>query len=156
MDLARARSPADFHGKVVVLHFVYASCPDFCPLHAEKLAEVQEMVNQTLMKDLVQFVSITSDPANDTPEVMRAYGPAHGIDPVNWVFLTVQDLRCCKPWKQVGTQALGLFAQPLAQAAKTDDVIAPVMHRPRHKQPGRAYPFLGCWFVGRHHKPPWS
>jgi len=81
-------SPADFHGKVVVLHFVYASCPDFCPLHAEKLAEVQEMVNQTLMKDLVQFVSITSDPANDTPEVMRAYGPAHGIDPVNWAFLT--------------------------------------------------------------------
>src|SRR3546814_14862866 len=32
---------ADFTDKIVVLHFVYASRPDFCPLHAEKLAEVQ-------------------------------------------------------------------------------------------------------------------
>src|SRR3546814_1553400 len=32
---------ADFTDKIVVLHFVYASCPDVCPLHAEKLAEVQ-------------------------------------------------------------------------------------------------------------------
>lgn len=82
-------TPADFRGKVVVLHFVYASCPDVCPLHAENLAEVQDMVNQTQMRELVEFVSITSDPANDTAEVMRAYGPAHGLDPVNWTFLTV-------------------------------------------------------------------
>lgn len=81
-------TPADFRGKVVVLHFVYAICPDVCPLHAEKLAEVQDMVNQTPMRELVEFVSITSDPANDTAEVMRTYGPAHGLDPVNWTFLT--------------------------------------------------------------------
>jgi len=83
-----AVSAADFGGKVVVLHFVYASCPDVCPLHAEKLAEVQEMVNQTPMRDLVQFVSITTDPAIDTAEVLRSYGPTHGLDPANWMFLT--------------------------------------------------------------------
>jgi protein SCO1 len=27
-------------------------------------------------------------PEHDTPEVMREYGPAHGLDPVNWMFLT--------------------------------------------------------------------
>ena len=81
-------SPDDFRRNVVVLTFVYTSCPDVCPLHAEKIAEVQELVNQSPMKDLVQFVSITSDPANDTPEVLRAYGPAHGLDPETWVFLT--------------------------------------------------------------------
>jgi protein SCO1/2 len=79
---------ADLRGKVVVLHFIYASCPDVCPLHAERIAEVQAMVNQTPMKEQVQFITITTDPANDTPEVLRDYGPAHGLDPVNWAFLT--------------------------------------------------------------------
>jgi len=79
---------ADFRGKVVVLHFIYATCPDVCPLHAERLAEVQEMVNQTPMTAQVQFVSITTDPRNDSPAMLRDYGPAHGLDPPNWVFLT--------------------------------------------------------------------
>jgi protein SCO1/2 len=72
----------------VVLHFIYTSCPDVCPLHAERIAEIQAKVNRTPMRELVQFVTITTDPEHDTPEVMREYGPAHGLDPVNWVFLT--------------------------------------------------------------------
>lgn len=80
----------DLRGKVVVLHFIYAACPDVCPLHAEKIAEVQKMVNETPMKARVQFVTITTDPANDTAEVLRAYGPAHGLDRDNWVFLTAR------------------------------------------------------------------
>jgi protein SCO1/2 len=81
-------SRADLRGKVAVLHFIYAGCPDVCPLHADRIAEIQEMVNQTPMKEQVQFITITTDPENDTPEVLRAYGPAHGLDPVNWSFLT--------------------------------------------------------------------
>jgi protein SCO1 len=84
----RAVSLEDLRGKVVVLHFVYTSCPDVCPLHAERIAEIQEMINQTPMRELVQFGTITTDPANDRPEVLRKYGPAHGLDSVNWQFLT--------------------------------------------------------------------
>ena len=79
---------ADFRGKVVVLHFIFAGCPDVCPLLAERIAQIQEMVNQTPMKDRVQFVTITTDPARDTSEVLKGYGPVHGLDPANWVFLT--------------------------------------------------------------------
>jgi protein SCO1 len=79
---------ADLRGKVVVLNFVYARCPDVCPLHAERIGEVQAMVNQTPMKQMVRFVSVTTDPANDTSDVLRAYGPDHGLDPSNWTFLT--------------------------------------------------------------------
>ncbi|RWP73559.1 SCO family protein [Mesorhizobium sp.] len=75
-------------GKVVILHFIYTSCPDVCPLHAEKIAEIQKMVNGTPMKGQVTFVTITTDPVRDTPDVLRNYGPAHGLDPVNWLFLT--------------------------------------------------------------------
>lgn len=79
---------SDFADRIVVMHFIYAGCPDVCPLHAEKIAEIQQMVNQTPMQDRVQFVTITTDPVNDTPEVLKDYGPAHGLDPANWVFLT--------------------------------------------------------------------
>jgi protein SCO1/2 len=75
--------------QVVVLHFIYTSCPDVCPLHAEKIAEVQKMVNQTPMKERVRFISITTDPGRDTPQVLADYGPAHGLDASNWSFLTV-------------------------------------------------------------------
>lgn len=79
---------AAFRGKVVVLHFIYASCPDVCPLHAERIAEIQSMVNQTPMKDKVQFTTITTDPKRDTGAVLQDYGQAHGLSPVNWTFLT--------------------------------------------------------------------
>jgi protein SCO1/2 len=81
---------SDLRGKVVVLHFIYAGCPDVCPLHANRIAEIQSMVNQTPMKAQVQFVTITTDPKNDTPDALRAYGAQHRLDPVNWVFLTTR------------------------------------------------------------------
>lgn len=84
----RAVSLADLRAKVVVLHFIYTHCPDVCPLHAEKIAAVQALVNKTNLRDRVQFVTITTDPVGDTPEIMRAYGGLHGLDSANWLFLT--------------------------------------------------------------------
>lgn len=84
----RTNSSSDLRGKVVVLNFVYTNCPDVCPLHAERIAEVQGMVNQTPMRDRVRFITVTTDPRNDTLAVMRTYGENHGLDSVNWSFLT--------------------------------------------------------------------
>ncbi len=78
----------DFRDKVVVLHFIYTGCPDICPMHAERIATIQEMISRTPMKDRVQFLTITTDPVNDTPQVLREYGPAHGLKETNWLFLT--------------------------------------------------------------------
>jgi protein SCO1/2 len=79
---------SDFKGKVVVLHFVYASCTDVCPLHSDRIAEIQDMVNTSPSKDHVRFITITTDPEKDTTEILRAYGPTHGLDAANWMFLT--------------------------------------------------------------------
>src|SRR3546814_19837167 len=49
-------SRADLRGKVAVLHFIYAGCPDVCLLHADRIAEIREMVNQTTKKEHVKFV----------------------------------------------------------------------------------------------------
>jgi protein SCO1/2 len=80
---------ADFRDRIVVLNFVYARCPDVCPLHAEKIAEVQGMINATPMRNLVQFITVTTDPRSDTPDVLKTYGPTHGLDSANWMFLTI-------------------------------------------------------------------
>lgn len=81
---------ADYSDKVVVMHFIYAGCIDVCPLHADRIAEIQGMINESPMKDMVQFITITTDPGRDTAEVLLGYGAAHGFDDSNWIFLTTQ------------------------------------------------------------------
>lgn len=78
----------DLHGKVVVLNFIYTRCPDVCPLQTERMALIQRMVQPTALRDWIRFVSVTADPVNDTPDVMKAYGEQHGMDRANWLFLT--------------------------------------------------------------------
>ena len=79
---------SDFSDKIVVLNFIYASCPDICPLHSQKIAAIQASINDGPLKNLIQLISITTDPVNDTPDVLRDYGELHGLDPENWVLLT--------------------------------------------------------------------
>ncbi len=79
---------ADLSGKVVVLNFIYINCTDFCPLHSERIAQLQSMINITPMKAMVEFVTITTDPKRDHGQALADYGKAHGLDPVNWKFLT--------------------------------------------------------------------
>lgn len=85
-----AVSLASLADKVVVLDFVFASCTDLCPLQSQVMADVQGKVNASEMRDMVEFVTVTTDPTADTPEVMRAYGEAQGLDPSNWRFLTIR------------------------------------------------------------------
>jgi protein SCO1/2 len=58
--------------KVVVINFIYTSCPDTCPLETAKLVRVQNIMGDRIGKD-VFFYSITIDPERDTPEVLKAY-----------------------------------------------------------------------------------
>lgn len=82
------RSLRDYRGKVVILNFVYTKCPDVCPLHSEMIAQVQKQINMTPMKEQVSFLSISTDPKNDTLRVMKAFGKKHGLNSLNWNFLT--------------------------------------------------------------------
>jgi protein SCO1/2 len=79
---------SDLLGTVIVLNFIYTTCGDVCPLHSEVIAQLQTMINATPMKDQVAFISITTDPEHDRGAVLSEYGPIHGLDPVNWTFLT--------------------------------------------------------------------
>ena len=65
------RTLADFKGKVVVLFFGYAQCPDVCPTTMTEMAQVKQQLGADA--DKLQVVFITVDPERDTPDVMKAY-----------------------------------------------------------------------------------
>ena len=77
----------DLRGKVVAVTFIYASCADTCPLLTAKLAGLQARLGKDFGAK-VFFVAITVDPERDTPEVLKRYAQAHGVNPAGWAFLT--------------------------------------------------------------------
>ena len=70
--------------KVVVINFIYTSCPDTCPLETAQLVRVQKLMEDRVGKD-VFFYSISIDPTTDTPEVLKEYKKRFGA---KWTFLT--------------------------------------------------------------------
>ena len=81
------RTLSSLRGKAVLLDFVYTSCPGPCPILTGTHVQVQKLVSETV-GDRVWFVSISLDPARDTPPALRRYAKARGADLLNWSFLT--------------------------------------------------------------------
>ena len=73
-------------GKVVVINFIYTTCPDACPLETAKLSEVQQILGDRVGQDIF-FYSITIDPERDTPAVLKDYSERFQTGP-GWLFLT--------------------------------------------------------------------
>jgi protein SCO1/2 len=67
----RARSLADWSGKVVVLFFGFTQCPDVCPTTLATLADVMKRLGPDA--DRVQVLFVTLDPERDTPAVLAPY-----------------------------------------------------------------------------------
>lgn len=67
----RARSLAEFKGKVVVVFFGYTQCPDVCPTTLAELAEVKRSLGAD--GERVQGIFVTVDPERDTAPLLKAY-----------------------------------------------------------------------------------
>ncbi len=88
-QLGRPVSDADLRGKVVVTDFIYTTCTDICPAITAQMAALRtRLAEEGLLGDDVMLVSISVDPARDTPEVLRAYSEPFGADAATWRFLT--------------------------------------------------------------------
>jgi protein SCO1/2 len=83
----RPFSLATVEGKAVLLDFIYTSCPGPCPILTSSHVTVQRALSPEL-RDRIHFVSISLDPANDTPQAMAEYGRARGADLERWTFVT--------------------------------------------------------------------
>jgi protein SCO1/2 len=79
---------ADARGRVVLLSFVYLTCPAACPLLTRRIAALQARLRAAgLLGARVVLVSVTVDPARDTAPALAGYARAHGADPEGWWFL---------------------------------------------------------------------
>lgn len=61
---------ADHRGKVVLLFFGYAHCPDICPVTLSNWARVEKKLGS---ERGVEFVFVTVDPERDTAEKLREH-----------------------------------------------------------------------------------
>lgn len=59
-------------GRWTVLFFGYTSCPDVCPINLGTLDTALETLGPSV-RDQLDVVFVSVDPAVDTPEVIRAY-----------------------------------------------------------------------------------
>lgn len=65
------RTLADFRGKVVVVFFGFAQCPDVCPTALSDLVQVKQLLGADGSK--LQAIFITLDPERDSAQVLKAY-----------------------------------------------------------------------------------
>jgi protein SCO1/2 len=73
-------------GKSVAINVIYTSCKDECPLETARLVQLQQILGDRVGKEIF-FYSISIDPENDTPQVLKAYAEKYGVGP-GWLFLT--------------------------------------------------------------------
>lgn len=71
--------------KPVILDFIYGTCTTICPVLSAGYASLQKKLGPDVRN--VRMVSITIDPENDTPKVMKEYLNRYRAKP-GWDFLT--------------------------------------------------------------------
>lgn len=66
-------------GRPVILDFIYTSCTEICPVTSRTFAQLQDKLGNDRAK--VHLVSISIDPEQDTPAVLREYARKYGAGP---------------------------------------------------------------------------
>jgi cytochrome oxidase Cu insertion factor (SCO1/SenC/PrrC family) len=95
-------------GKTVAINFIFTTCTTICPPLGATFARVQKELGERAGRD-VRIISISVDPATDTPERMKAWGAKFKAG-AGWTFVTG-----AKPQVDELLRALG------AQSARPED-----------------------------------
>jgi protein SCO1/2 len=71
-------------GNVTVYNFIFTNCAAICPIMTNNMRALTPKIDRDAP---VRFVSVSVDPARDTPAVLAAYAKRNRNDP-RWTFLT--------------------------------------------------------------------
>jgi len=99
--------------KIVVINFIYTSCPDSCPLETAQLVKVQNILGDRIGKDVFIY-SITIDPDVDTYQVMSSYREKFGA---KWDFMTGNEQDIIKIRRK-----LGLYIEEIQDGSNNHNV----------------------------------
>jgi protein SCO1/2 len=108
-------------GKVWVANFIFTTCKSICP----KLTATMRSLRERLARESIDVlsVSVSVDPENDTPPVLKAYAEKFGTDLARWRFLT-------GPEKEVRALIVGGFKAHMGEKAVTSDNLIDIAHAP--------------------------
>jgi len=79
----------DLRGRATVLTFIFTRCPvpEFCPLISRRFTQLQAaLAADRSPAGAARLLSVTLDPAFDTPTVLAAYARSLNADPARWAF----------------------------------------------------------------------
>jgi protein SCO1 len=79
-----------FRGAAVLVTFIYTNCPmpTFCPLMDRNFVTIQNKLKAEKNALNVHLVTVSFDPATDTPPVLKRHAEKLGADTHMWTFLT--------------------------------------------------------------------
>ena len=86
----KTRHFGEFKGSRVALTFIYTKCPlpTFCPLMDRHFAAIQKTIKADPSLSAVHLVTVSFDPATDTPPVLKRHAKTLDADLTRWTFLT--------------------------------------------------------------------
>lgn len=91
-------SPRDARGKVLVLTFLYSSCPDLCPTQGAKILDAVVAAGV----EGIQVYGVSVDPEYDTPARARAFMRHNGLPPGPVRFLLGSRSELAPAWSAYG------------------------------------------------------
>lgn len=84
-QLGQTVTKESLKGKLWVANIIFTRCPGPCAQMTRQMAELQKLVPADWP---VQFISLTTDPEFDSPQILGEYGKKFGADPQRWWLLT--------------------------------------------------------------------
>lgn len=79
----------DLRGRFVLYNFTYGGCAEGCPQTSQIMAQAQQAAAQMDLGDVsLELVTISFDPARDTPARLAEMAAQAGADTENWHFVT--------------------------------------------------------------------
>jgi protein SCO1/2 len=85
-DQGRKLHLSEWRGKPMILSMEYSECRFMCSTTFSQLRELQAAADKK--KNPIDFMIISLDPDNDTPEAWRQYRQTKNIERSNWHLLT--------------------------------------------------------------------
>jgi protein SCO1/2 len=76
--------------RAIAVTFIYTKCPipTFCPAMDRQFAEAQALIKEKGLEGKAGLLSVSFDPKNDTPSVLKQHAKKLGSDPKVWTFVT--------------------------------------------------------------------
>jgi protein SCO1/2 len=103
-------------GKAVALTFLYANCPDICPLIANKMHEAYQQLGAAAPR--VALLAVSVDPNGDTPQAVQRFLTGHRVEgELHYLTGSFADLRPVWAHYYIGSDAKEVNPQAAAASA---------------------------------------